>query len=630
MISLRRVAAGRAHLGGLLGNRCTGTSHISSWGSAAGKPYGNTLDFWCARCHLVKLDLCGTHMQTAPAQGICGSTNTVCLHSNEPSEQQLFSRFPASCRRCITRARSIASNLHWKYSTKCSVADVVSGHLVPGSPLSGADSVMTCRQSLVASEECGGRFRVQLGCELPFRAGRQPPLRFGRQPSAVPESGVKAADGADLIVSVHPSGVPTVCSLREASQLGTEHLSLGHFTRPSGAEGEHLYGAGSAPIIAIAIGTAIVIPLGREQESDTNAEGEMTTAAGAVRPVGFRANGSAAGCSLEGKCTLFHIPSQWRPLFYADVLFGATAEALRQHFGDLKRRAAGDSDCRSIGFSDCGSAVSACRSNGGSDRLERNLQFLLGRLQARLTALVSSISRPLETIRLPAKRANALRNGGIQLATSEAAQGIVELQVPCHRQSICNEAATGGAESDGDFSTNAGRRDHTTQLAVHTACQTGMRQGFGEAASCSADAGLPRGQPKPLAAHSADRHPDGAGQTVGWWAALASAIGLFLRTLASVCQRLLFVVPLALAATTAGLGLLTLPYVSAGLQMVGLGEQRVLGWEAVVHRELEEVIFTAVTAAASAAGPTYVKFLQVIRCTALRTFIQQRYSFYCC
>ncbi|CDI83413.1 hypothetical protein, conserved [Eimeria acervulina] len=49
------------------------------------------------------------------------------------------------------------------------------------------------------------------------------------------------------------------------------------------------------------------------------------------------------------------------------------------------------------------------------------------------------------------------------------------------------------------------------------------------------------------------------------------------------------------------------------LRKLGVGGHWVPHWEAIAQRELEEVIFTAVTAAASAAGPTYVKFLQVYR-----------------
>ncbi|KAL8450940.1 hypothetical protein Emag_003046 [Eimeria magna] len=43
---------------------------------------------------------------------------------------------------------------------------------------------------------------------------------------------------------------------------------------------------------------------------------------------------------------------------------------------------------------------------------------------------------------------------------------------------------------------------------------------------------------------------------------------------------------------------------------MGVDENRVLRWDAAAQHELKEAMFTAVTAAASGAGPTYVKFLQ--------------------
>ncbi|CDJ57300.1 hypothetical protein, conserved [Eimeria maxima] len=90
------------------------------------------------------------------------------------------------------------------------------------------------------------------------------------------------------------------------------------------------------------------------------------------------------------------------------------------------------------------------------------------------------------------------------------------------------------------------------------------------------------------------------------------ALLLFIRTFGSVLLRLIHVVPLGLTAATAGFWLLGLPYLSVCLRTIGLGSNWVLHWEAIAQRELEEVMFMAVTAAASAAGPTYVKFLQWI------------------
>ncbi|KAL8275778.1 hypothetical protein Esti_000341 [Eimeria stiedai] len=98
--------------------------------------------------------------------------------------------------------------------------------------------------------------------------------------------------------------------------------------------------------------------------------------------------------------------------------------------------------------------------------------------------------------------------------------------------------------------------------------------------------------------------------SASWFAARSKKLGVFFRIFVSVCQRLLFVVPLAFAAATAGFWLVMVPYISAGLRLVGVDNNRVLWWDSAAQRELREVMFTAITAAASAAGPTYVKFLQ--------------------
>ncbi|XP_026191155.1 uncharacterized protein LOC34622860 [Cyclospora cayetanensis] len=233
-------------------------------------------------------------------------------------------------------------------------------------------------------------------------------------------------------------------------------------------------------------------------------------------------------------------------------------------------------------------------------------------------------------------------NANKKTIPSAADAGLSQSEDALQEQNIERDATANAAAKESteprDISTNqeifAGHASKTTvrtsyaQKAIHVAA---------EAAHCGV---VPPSQwtkePELLEKNTNCRQAgDEAGFSLGGIASWFRPLGFFFGMAASVCQRLLYVVPLAFSAAVAAFWLLLLPIVSSALHFCGLESEKVVHWESVAQRELEEVIFTAVTAAASAAGPTYVKFLQWIatrpdlfheslcsRCAKLQTAVQ--------
>ncbi|OEH74834.1 hypothetical protein cyc_06767 [Cyclospora cayetanensis] len=208
-------------------------------------------------------------------------------------------------------------------------------------------------------------------------------------------------------------------------------------------------------------------------------------------------------------------------------------------------------------------------------------------------------------------------NANKKTIPSAADAGLSQSEDALQEQNIERDATANAAAKESteprDISTNqeifAGHASKTTvrtsyaQKAIHVAA---------EAAHCGV---VPPSQwtkePELLEKNTNCRQAgDEAGFSLGGIASWFRPLGFFFGMAASVCQRLLYVVPLAFSAAVAAFWLLLLPIVSSALHFCGLESEKVVHWESVAQRELEEVIFTAVTAAASAAGPTYVKFLQ--------------------
>ncbi|KAL8454911.1 hypothetical protein Emag_001277 [Eimeria magna] len=169
---------------------------------------------------------------------------------------------------------------------------------------------------------------------------------------------------------------------------------------------------------------------------------------------------------------------------------------------------------------------------------------------------------------------------------------------------VSNVAATEKVET-APAKAGAVGREPVRQLTAQAVSQTARRQ-IQETDPSGADPQHLLQQPDKVGREQSDAPLKSA----SWFAEHSRELGVFFRIFISVCQRLLFVVPLAFAAVTAGFWLVMVPYISAGLLLVGLDKNLVIRWDAAAQYELREVMFTAITAAASAAGPTYVKFLQ--------------------
>ncbi|KAL8269412.1 hypothetical protein Esti_006650 [Eimeria stiedai] len=171
-----------------------------------------------------------------------------------------------------------------------------------------------------------------------------------------------------------------------------------------------------------------------------------------------------------------------------------------------------------------------------------------------------------------------------------------------HGQSLFSNAAATEVQIT-PSKTEARGSDPVIQSTARAVCQTAMRRKQ-EMVPSSADT-----QHLPQQVSKVGREQSEVPfESASWFAALSKAFIVFLDLFISVCERLFFVVPLAFVAAIAGFRLVALPYVLAGLWLVGVSKSRIFRWDAAAEHKLKEVIFTAITAAASAAGPTYVKF----------------------
>ncbi|CDI80344.1 hypothetical protein, conserved [Eimeria praecox] len=332
-----------------------------------------------------------------------------------------------------------------------------------------------------------------------------------------------------------------------------------------------------------AAAAAFVFPIKWSRDGDASYEGISTNDSGAPKTGdGPAAHYITAKYDREDvNCLCWGACHPWRPVLHTVILIGRGLEALQQYFSRPTEQRGGAADSVF----------------GSLSRLEDAAQRLWLVLQYHLTRVGSSVKQAIGNTRLPKdKVCSSVGTGSTRNILS------VEEQLSGQRE-------LGEKHADGERSAVSERRS----WAIHcsASCRKALVGGLAGSAQCSSGVQYHPGQPKLFDANAAYSEPD-VHKTCGWLAASYSALAQFFRTIGSVLLRLLYVVPLALTAATAGFWLLGLPYLSACLRTVGLRGNWVLHWEAVAQRELEEIIFTAVTAAASAAGPTYVKFLQWI------------------
>ncbi|CDJ27564.1 uncharacterized protein EMH_0088790 [Eimeria mitis] len=354
---------------------------------------------------------------------------------------------------------------------------------------------------------------------------------------------------------------------------------LGCFVSDSDFRTERRSGAKPVPALTIAAAAVFAFPLQWGEHKDSSAEDKNTNDSGTAE--------TRDGCAAfhhkttdyghEDMNCLRKAAYPGRTTLHAAMLIGRGLGVLQQYF----IRVAEQLECanRSV--------------FGGYLQAKDAAHRLWFALQHHLKIVGSAVNQAGELVRLSNEKACGSCGSETMQAVMQAVQGS-----PSPGKQAVREKDT-----DGECNIFSGRRSWTAHgAAFYRKALVGSL-----AAECSSGLQFHPGQPTLFDAHAAYNENE-AHKSCGWLMATYNALASFFRTLGSALLRLIYVLPLGITAAIAGFWLLGLPYISACLRTVGLGGN----WEAIAQRELEEVIFTAVTAAASAAGPTYVKFLQWI------------------
>lgn len=389
-----------------------------------------------------------------------------------------------------------------------------------------------------------------------------------------------APSAAFLQMAVRSASATAVTSPYDPTQL-----PLGCFTPHSDSQTKRSPAANALPALTIAAAAAIAFPIKRGRNGDASRENENANDSDVAKPGSESAakdrtaeyDHESTNCLSHGAFAAY----PWGPVLHGLMLIGSGLEVLQQYFSRLTQQLQG-----------ANGGVSA-----GSLRAENGTKLLWFVLQCHLKIVCSAVNQAVGMARLT------------KVYSSDRLETKQNMQ-PVERDHSSEAAGVHEKHADGERNIFAGGWTWATHCAA--SCQKALVGGVAETAKYSSGARFYPGQPKLLDTNVAYSETEGAPTNCVWLTAWYRAFALFFRTVGSALMRLLYVVPLGITAATAGLWLLGLPYLSACLRKLGVGGHWVPHWEAIAQRELEEVIFTAVTAAASAAGPTYVKFLQVL------------------
>lgn len=444
----------------------------------------------------------------------------------------------------------------------------------------------TCRHCCCLSDGLPNKFAPKFlhsgVCLLGSYRGSSVETEQGfRRGSAQPRCAFTNTRGPLPVPSVLTLDVALSDNAKSASPMKTK---LQFFRRRSSAtlRLSRQYGFGSMRLGALALATFIAFPFKDEQESKR-----------ALKSQGKGSPVTVGGLAAKCRATCSRVEAGRTPvrLSCQGSMVGSMAEAVHGYILSMRQLTGGHAGGGFVGV--------FCQASSAADTLWEALKPRLGMLQGAMT----EASRAL---RWGKAKEYLLCSDNPLVVKPYSAYVDLELRGSAGQKRAAVDELFAKAEVYGHSEVSGHKREHTILPAAHSVFYRRAEEGVAEALSGYADSHNGRGQPSALFASDAAAYH-------GWLAALARSIRTFFFTLASVCQRLVFALPLAAIAATAGFWLYALPYIKAGLQMVGLRGPRVLHWVKVVQRELEEIIFTSVTAAASAAGPTYVKFLQVTR-----------------
>ncbi|CDJ54277.1 Probable ubiquinone biosynthesis protein ubiB, related [Eimeria brunetti] len=337
------------------------------------------------------------------------------------------------------------------------------------------------------------------------------------------------------------------------------------------------------PVLTVAAAIFLACPLKWGGNGDAYNEANSNSDSGAEAVDGPAAYYKKIGYGCEDVNCISQGAYPWWPVLRAAMFIARGLEVLQLYFSRLIEHLGGANGSVSVGSLQAADAA----------------PFPWFVLQHCIQNVCSAINQASEVVSLPKKK---VRNSAVSETTHNIhpAQGYHS----CGERTVVVEK-----HADGKCDIFSGRQSMSPpcDYPYRRALEGGVAK-----TECSSAVQFNPERPKLFDSTAQYNQTDAINRTCGWLTASYRALASLFRTMGSVLLRLLYVVPLGLTAAAAGFWLLGLTHISACLRAMGLGGCWLLQWESTVRRELEEVIFTAVTAAASAAGPTYVKFLQWI------------------
>lgn len=578
MTLFRFATASTFKLGRRAGGRVIGSSSITDWELATIKVIGNASHCMYGGCGSAPLLLAPRSERSEGDEHVRNFHDPGILSSGESSKSLHSLHLFSHSSLCSTTPCNSLTSLFRNELGRCSLVSMTPGR--------GLCALLTLKK-----EHREARRRICLKYDnLHLPANKEPPLSE-RHRLFVPQRRVSCSELAAAKPAAASHVTPEKRFGDKPNTLSFSWRSVRNVRNPTANDKRS--SSSHFPLLSVSIATALILPLTQDQEGSSHSD---TIRSAATRPVCARESDvtdcvTGFGRLLREAASQAHFHRQLLP--HIGTVFIGAADAVQELFSSVRQLIVADT---------------VREGSGKSKGMHGNLQHLQWGFQQLINLLASGASQDVRAHILYPKKVFSICSRSTHEDRPEVGHSAAIPSTATRQQHPLYD----GAEAKQNESLSSlGFSSHVDQPAVQEALKTEGRQETTKDRIGLEHPGHLWQQAEDLTTDATHRQPNVTDKAVGWFTALARAIVATLQTLASVCQRLLLVVPLALAAATAGFWLLLLPHVSTCLQLVGVGRHRAVLWEAAAQHELEEVIFTSITVAASAAGPTYVKFLQV-------------------
>ncbi|KAL8439932.1 hypothetical protein Efla_004857 [Eimeria flavescens] len=582
MNSLWRAAEGTVKLRGFVGRLSSGTNSSSLWASSAKAACASDPQFGLGRGCMIWMQVDAAHSKVAPSAArtvlVCSTHNSSGCHITGPSQ--------SICPRGVLSNESVCSIVPCIPQVKpanCSSASSLSWQV--GVCASGPSVARALRRLFNASSAPRQESSRFLGCKSSRKADNHSLLN-GKQPHTSVQPCFDGRGSASLAAGAELRTTAPAFPLASSSLLDLAGSPVG--PREAGSDQQDAQSDSQRrSVFAVALAIALIVPANEEEGANLKP--------GCGGAADEKAGGAAESRSTsevdEGSSSTRWVRTGFlrRLVFFTDVMLSQAAEGVQTCLNPFNLmmgpNARDDRDA-------------------SESRTSLVAGFIWETISQRAIWQPMVVTHSLDGLRTSSKK--------IQPVCNEA-----------ERDQEDDSNVAFGSEFQEERMSGTADPPEVKGVVGPLRCGPAV-QTTGSAAVCQS---VKRQGPATTSAANSQREQqqlDSAGKGIeawerkaprrrtSWFTAFLEALGTFFNIFISVCQRLLFVVPLALAAATAGFWLVTVPYITAGLELIGVEKNWVLQWDAAAQHELKEVIFTSITAAASAAGPTYVKFLQWI------------------